>query len=348
MKLKIVRGPLEDSTNEQILNGYNQLTSSQIPMWEFLHWVQEGPEGPAWHAILETDESEVVGHTALIPLRSRNGERGIVAGKAEYAFILEEYQTAKIRGFEKLGKPRNAIMIQELFSRWRAEGLGPLLISTSAVRQRSLSTVGCRAARFAVSECLLTLRPWNAARSTPNLSRWQRATLGMAGIFQKGAWSVVRLSGRAAKGIQVVPAVGDPWPAKSDGLGFFEDSDSLSWLYLDGQYERLASQDGEGVIVKKGSIDRYLRICQWRIGAGGPSFALISKLVEMAETEKALGVRWAVYGDGAAAGKLARRLGSFGFLCAQRARTLLIHSQDPELLRAGTWNLTDAMFSFDP
>src|SRR5262249_36836732 len=154
-------------------------------MTEFLHWVQGGPAGPAWHAILESDAGEIVGHCAVIPMRGRYGEKSLVAGKAEYAFILPEYQAAKIRGFESLGKPRNVILIRELFQRCTDEGIGPLFISTSAIRRRSLSSLGLKGTVFPVSEFLFVLRPLRAARKTPNLQRWQRVSLGLAGALQR-------------------------------------------------------------------------------------------------------------------------------------------------------------------
>jgi len=350
MNLTIVRGPLEAWKNEVILHQYNLLTSSRIPMREFLHWVQNGPEGPAWHALLETTDSEIVGHSAVIPLRSYCNGRRVVAGKSEYSFILEEYQTAKIRGFETLGRPRNAIMVQQLFQRCQAEGFGPLLISTSALRQRSLSTMGCSAAKFPVSECLLILRPWDASRRTPNLHRWQRASVWLAGIFQKTAWSLARLFWLESNAIHVVPVDDSLSSGENDGLYLFDDVESVKWRYLEGQYERLGfnADTGAYVIVKKGSPDRYLRVCQWRLGGEEPTFQLITKLVELAESEKALGVRWAFYGGDDMAKDLARRMRRLGFLCAQRARTLLIYSTEREFLSADKWNLTDAMFSFDP
>jgi hypothetical protein len=131
---------------------------------------------------------------------------------------------------------------------------------------------------------------------------------------------------------------------------FFEDSESSKWRYLEGQYERLSLDSGGGqyVIVKKGAKERYLRVCQWGLAPGQPSFQLITKLVEMAQEENALGVRWAVYGSDEAATALARRLRTFGFLCGQRTRALLLYSKEQDFLTADKWKFTDAMFSFDP
>lgn len=350
MSLRVVRGPLEAWKSEIILRHYNRLVSANIPVDEYLHWVKDGPEGPAWHVLLANDASEIVGHSSVIPLRCRFGGRPVLAGKSEYSFILEEYRSAKIRGFESLGKPRNAIMVHQLFLRCQAEGLGPLLISTSSARQRSLGFVGCAAASFPVCECLLILRPWNSARMTPNLQHWQRVSLGLTGVLQRSAWSLAHMFQRASNEIHHVPVGEGIASEQNHALSFFEDSASAKWRYLEGKYEQLVieGKKGEYLILKAGVQDRYLRVCQWRFGSEQPTLKLIAKLVELANKEGALGVRWAVYGTDAAARKLARRLGKFGFLCARRTRTLLIFSKEQKFHSIDVWNLTDALFSFDP
>ena len=351
MNLRIVRGPLDVWKSKIILRHYNRLAGANIPLHEYLRWVQDGPEGPAWHVLLEDDASRIVGHSSVIPLRCRFGEGGILAGKSEYSFILEEYRSAKIRGFENLGKPRNAIMVHQLFLRCQAEGLGPLLISTSSARQRTLGLVGCAAVSFPVSECLLILRPWNAAKATPNLERWQRVSLGLAGVLQRGAWSLANMFQQDLRQIHPVPVgQGITTAQNAAALCFFADSASAKWRYPEGQYEELAIEGKKGayVILKIGTGDRFLRVCQWRLGPEQPTSQLIAKFIELAEKQGALGVRWAVYGDDESARNLARRLRKFSFLCAHRTRTLLVFSKEREFLLPGAWNLTDALFSFDP
>lgn len=351
MSLRVVRGPLDVRENEVILQHYNRLSGTNIPLGEYLHWVQEGPVGPAWHVLLEDDSSRIVGHSSVIPLRSRFGERQILAGKSEYSFILEEFRSAKIRGFEHLGKIRNAIMVYELFQKCQAEGFGPLVISTSSARQRSLGLVGCASVGFPVSECLLTLRPLNAAKTTPNLARWERVSLGLAGALQRSAWSLAGTFQQDSRKIHDAPVgQGISTEQSPAALRFFQDSASARWRYLEGQYEQLAIEEKTDpyVILKTGAADRYLRVCQWRLGPEQPTSKLIAKLVQLAKKQQALGVRWAVYGDEESARNLARRLRRFGFLCARRMRTLLIFSEEREFLSVGAWDLTDALFSFDP
>ncbi len=349
LSLRVVQGPLEPRQNEVILSEYNRLTSSQIPMEDFLHWVQDSPAGPSWHAIFETDEGQIVGHSCLIPLRGHCNGRWQVSAKSEYGFILEPFRTAKVHGFENVSLPRHIILLDQLFRQCRSQGWGPIVISGDRALQRFGVRAECFRVSFPLWECLLVLRPWHAPLETPNLSRWQRGLLGLAGAPQAVAWSVLSSLTTRGGAIRQVPIGEFCPPSTNNALSFFEDGDSLRWRYLEGHYERLAldARSGEYVIVKKGSPGSYLRVCQWKLSSNDQlTFAVIARLVRMAQEEKALGVRWAVYGDEPAT-KLAHHMRRFGFLTARRVRTLLIQSKEPEFLAPENWNLTDAMFCFD-
>ena len=167
--LRILRSPLTNEQNHEILSEYNCLTASEIPMSEFLHWIQDGPVGPAWHAVLQTEDGEVVGHTSLIPLRSVYRGTPVTPAKSEYSFIREEFRSAKIQGFEKSARPKFLILVDQLFRHCAALGWGPILISTTPAIHRLGPRVGCYPVEFPLYECLLTLKPWDAARRTPNL-----------------------------------------------------------------------------------------------------------------------------------------------------------------------------------
>ena len=352
LNLRIVRSPLKPRESEAILSQYNQLTSSRIPINEFVHWVQDGPAGPAWHAVLETEAKEIVGHTCLIPFRGSCDGRQIVPALSEYTFIREQFRSSRIRGIEKMARPRNLILIDRLFRHCAAQGWGPFLISTFPSLHRLGPSVGCYPTDFPLRECLLILRPWRAARETPNLSSWQRAMFCIIGLFQAACWrAVLPLTSRFI-GLPLTAKNGSSSRKTDSLLSFFEDRDSLRWRYPEAQYARLSSepssQEEEYIIAKKGSPDRYVRICQWHLGPDQPTFSLLASLVQMADRENALGVRWAVYGDDKAATKLVRRMRRFGVFCAPRVRTLLLSSQEREFLAADRWKLTDAMFSFDP
>jgi len=182
------------------------------------------------------------------------------------------------------------------------------------------------------------------------LRRWQRASLGIAGAFQTGARLLVKGLSQASREIRSIAIGEGVSPGNDERLRFFDDSVALKWRYPEEQYEQLAfeGKKGEYVIVKSGAPDRYLRVCQWRLGSDQPTGQLVARLIETAQKQMALGIRWAVYGDDEAARNLSRRIRKFGFLCARRARTLLIFSKEPELLSADRWDIADGLFSFDP
>lgn len=349
LALRIVRGPLKPLENESILSQYNRLAGAAIPSEDFLRWVQNAPEGPAWHALLETPAGEIVGHTSLIPLRATRSGRASVAAKSEYSFIREEFRTSKIRGFEQTGRLKNLIYIDELFKNCRAAGWSPLLISTPSRFHRVFRSIACFPVNFPLWECLLILRPHLAASQTPNLLRWQRATLWGVGQLQRALWATAFAAARGTERYPIFRAGERAFSPNSTSLSFFNDRDSLSWRYPDTGYDRLSNEESgnEDLIYKRGSADRYLRVCQWSLHSRQPARSLVSKLMQAARQQGALGVRWAVYGQGDNAVATVRRLRSFGFLCFRRVRTLLINAADPQFLAPDAWDLNDAMFSFD-
>lgn len=347
LNLRVVRGPLPTGENETILREYNKrIEPPQIPMPEFLRWVQDSPEGPAWHAILESDSYGIVGHQCFIPLRASYHARRIIAAKSEYTFLHESFRTAKIRGFERIGLPTHTIAAGQLALRCQAEGWGPLLISTiPSLRRRGF--YGFISTNFPSWECLLVLRPLSAARETPNLPGWQRACLFAGGTVQKAVWWPASFFISPNGSPQSVRIDACPPPELSGFLSFFEDSESLRWRYLPSDYGQLALKGSDvGYIrYKRGSANQYMRICQWLLDTG-INHHDVAEWIRAAQKDGAMGVRWAIYGNDDRTQNLVRGLRSLGFLCVPRVRTLLIKSGERELLKPENWNLTDAMFSF--
>jgi hypothetical protein len=102
------------------------------------------------------------------------------------------------------------------------------------------------------------------------------------------------------------------------------------------------------LIVKKGSGSNYLRVCQYGLGSEGLSLSsVLLNLLTAARAQHALGVRWAVYGEGETPARLTHAMRKFGFLCVQRRRTLLLYTNDRELLMPRRWDMNDSFVSFD-
>src|SRR5208282_1862736 len=203
--MRIVRSPLAEEEYLTILSEYNRLTLAGIPMNEFLRWVQESPGGAAWHALLQTDEGRVVGHTSVLPVCAHYRDARLIAAMSEYSFVHEDFRRLKISGFENVSRPPFIILLDALFKHCQKEGWGPIFASTNEKNQIFTRKVGLRPAQFPLRECLLVLKPLNAARHTPNLSRQQRFSLYAAGLAQKTFWTAKHLLPQFRGNVHEVP-----------------------------------------------------------------------------------------------------------------------------------------------
>jgi hypothetical protein len=350
LSLRLARSPLPRAENETVLREYNRLTSARIPIEEFEHWVQKGPAGPAWHALLETDEGRIVGHTCLFPFRTSYRDANLIPTKSEYSVLHEDFRKMKIRGFEKAAKPAFIILLNQLFQHCLAQGWGPLFASTNEKNQVFTRKVGLRPLEFPLQECLLVLRPSKAARETPNIGSKERAALFVAGLGQRLGWSAALALMPNSNDVHSVPVGSSVLDQTADRLSFFEDRESLGWRYPDEQYVRFVSSNSpaEYVIAKLGCADRYLRVCQWRLVEPRLARSFVRTMVRRAESDGAIGVRWAIYENGAASAELVRELKKLGFLCAPRVRIVMVHHGAPQFQTTDAWTMNDSLFSFDP
>src|SRR5262249_53527343 len=153
-------------------------------------------------------------------------------------------------------------------------------------------------------------------------------------ISQRSLWAVNQLFFSASNGVQQIPIAGESLKLTEDRLSFFEDPASLQWRYQQDQYTRLAvhSAPDDYLIAKRGSKDRYLRVCQWKLRSEKTVSSLIQSLVRQAKEDHAIGVRWAVYQNGSDSAQLVRQLRHHGFLCASRVRTMMVHAKDERFI----------------
>lgn len=349
----MVRGPLAPAQDKEIIRKYNTLTSSKIPVEEFRHWVQRGPEGCAYHALLETADGQIAGHICLIPLRTKWRGQPVLVAKAEYFFVEEKYRGCAVTGFESSFKPPAILLLERLYRDCHEQGWGPFLISAGAEIQPLHRLVGCRPVDFAVTECLLILRPWRAAAKTPNLNGLQRLAVFLVGCVQRSLWAPAAWLMRPGHLVERVPhgsSVEFAAGVGAERMALFEDEESMRWRYTEEGYVQFALEGSPDhfVIAKKGSGTGYLRVCQWNLPCHGGLTSLLLALAREARKEKALGVRWSVYRGGERCAQLAGVLKKIGFFCAPRTRRLLVQTKSQEFLTAGNWKLTDALFSFDP
>lgn len=348
LNMRITRAPLSESENLAILDGYNRLTGSVIPLNEFVRWVAESPSGPAWHAILETDDSKIVGHTSLFPLHVAGS---LLPAKSEYSFLNEDFRKEKIRGYESAGRPPFITLLDQLFQHCLAEGWGPIFASTNGRNQVFTRKVGLRPIEFPLTECLLILRPSRSAQLTPNLTRLQRASMFSAGLAHGLIWPLAAKLRSQRNQIHEAHLHHNGFlPEPERPLVFFEDSASLQWRYLEGQYARIGvhGSPGDYLIIKNGSCDRFLRVLQWHLETLQYFPALFTQLVRMAVSQKALGVRWAVYDTDPNAEAIVDKLRKRGLLCVRRERIVMVHKAHEAFLDPSKWKMNDSLFSFDP
>ena len=348
LNLRTVRGPLQPAEENEILEEYNRLTGARISLRQFRRWVRDSPDGPAWHAILETDESKIVGHFSLIPLRAEHDGNKLIAAKTEYFFVHENFRREKVRGFEKSFFPCAILLLDELYKKCRDFGWGPFLASISDEIQPFHRAVGCRPANFELLECLLILRPLEAARRTPNLTKKQRLAVLSVGVAQRLGWSVANTFLKASPTVRFTSAESVCIHPEKERIAFFQDRLSATWRYPDEEYITLttAKDRHQYVIAKHGSHDRYLRVCQWHIDQNKDRFAFLLALINQAKQQKALGVRWALFSDPQQPETLGI-LRKLGFLCAHRNRKLFFYTGDDTFLKPEQWSITDSFFSLD-
>lgn len=266
LNLRTVRGPLEAAEDESILADYNRLTSAPIPLGDFRHWVRDSPEGPVWHAILETDEGRIVGHFSLIPLRAQHDGNNLLAAKTEYFFVHEDFRPEKVRGFENSILSCAILVLSQLYQDCHASGWGPFLAAVNDQIEPFHRAVGCRPVVFKLSECLLILRPWKAAQRTPNLTK-QRMAILFVGIGQRLLWSIASNLASRSHGVGLTSVDSVCVHQKKDQIAFFEARASLIWRYPSEDYVTFASEGDphQYVIAKHGSDERFLRVCQWEL-----------------------------------------------------------------------------------
>jgi hypothetical protein len=347
LELSIVRGPLNAGQQEEILREFNRLTNSRIKLPEFRRWVQEGPEGPAFHAIL-TSGARIVGHFCLIPLQVSLQGKSIPAARTEYFFVHEDFRSEKVRGFDDSFLSPAILLLELLYRHCHSYGWGPFLASVAEDIQPFHELVGCRPVDFRLHECLFVLRPVQAAGNTPNLRKAQRAALFTTSLAQAGLWTV---AGRMFPRDAVKPTSIDQVPEgpTSDKIGFFEREASRVWRYPDGEYIVLgaSAEPASYVIAKNGSGDRYLRVCQWQIGSTSLVPGFVRALMDFAQEKGMLGVRWAVYENEQQSAGLLRSIRKLAFLCVPRVRRLLVYTEDASFLESSTWRFSDSFFCFD-
>ena len=350
LNLSVVRGPLEEHRNKEILREFNRLTNSHVPIKDYCRWVENSPEGPAWHALLTTENSRIAGHICLIPLRAEYEGKRLVVARTEYFFVHEDFRSEKVHGLENSFLSPAILLLDQLYRHCWEKGWGPFLVSAAKEIQPFHELVGCRAVDFPLHECLFLTRPWKAAKQTPNLNGVKRLALWAVGLVQGMAWQAARVAltlrseAVSSRGVDEAPDA-----KNACGIVLFADQESLAWRYPAGSYVLLndEKEPRSYAIAKMSSGGDYLRVCQWQLESVRSAGKLVRSLLLQAQSGGTAGVRWAVFADDDMAANLVHSLRKLGFLCAARVRRLLVYSEDPAFFDASKWRLSDSLFNFD-
>jgi hypothetical protein len=352
LNLELARGPLSDQDYRTILAEYTRLTKSCVTERLMHRWCKESPAGPALHALLRTDEGKIVGHACVFPFPLEVAGRRVTGAKGEYLFLHPDFRREAVRGMEACRLHASILMLRELYRHAREQlGWDPIVVSPFPEAEGIVQAAGCRPMMFPLFECLLVRRPWSACRFTPGLGRAKRLALLFVGLPQTCLWAVVRLLlsslGRNFKPLPV--DAGCRAPAEPEKARFSWDPGYLSWRYPAEGFRRFgfANRPDESVIAQKGSPRTYLRICQSNLAAKDfPVLSLIIALMGEARSCRALGVRWAVYGNGhppAVVTKLKR----LGFACGRWQRKFMIYTRQEQLTNPSSWSFDDSLITFE-
>ncbi len=335
--LRLIRGPLTELQYTQIREKYDRMTESSTQPQNFRRWLQESPAGPALHALIE-DGGNVVGHCCLIPFPYRLGDETVIAAKAEYLYVDEPYRRTPLEGYEDSKSSVAVTFLRELYSHGAETGWGPYFLSSPPDRAHVHQKAGCRWFELPLHECLLTLRPLAAAMRTPNLSTGRRMAMFGIGVAQQVARLFTTVTG--TKSI-------DAGPAPQPRLRIPDDAAFRAWRYDPAQYE-LVHVEGADLVVKRGGEAAYARVIEARLSNRVDVRAMIRRLVAIARSSRALGVRWAVYDGGGIPKELVTALKRNGFVCVARTRELMTYAEGTErVLAPGTWEINDFYVTFD-
>jgi hypothetical protein len=254
-----------------------------------------------------------------------------------------------VRGFEKSLLSGAILLLDQLYRHCHALGWEPLLASAADAIQPFHRLVGCKPADLRLFECLLVLRPWPAARFTPNLTPSRRTAIFLTGLAQKAAWYALPPLLTAREEPKAVPITRLTITKNGNRLAFFHDAKALAWRYPESEYTAYShgSDPNFRLIVKHGSAERYLRVCDCQVDPRQDILAALLPLIRLAKSQKALGIRWSLYADAAQSPPLLRNLRRLGFVCAPRNRRLLIYAKDKTFLSFGALDVSDSFFSFD-
>jgi hypothetical protein len=347
LEFSLVRAPLDEQTRQTVIREYNRLTGQNVTEEAFRRLTEEGPVGPAVHALLKAPDDRVVGHFCLYayPLSWNGKER--IGATGEFLFVHEESRHEEIRGLPCANAPPVLTLIRTL-CRYANDELtwDPVLLAARPEVAALHRLAGASPMPLEAKECLLVLRPWRAYRLMRNVSRRQRAAMLVLGLIQAPLWKCISLlPWPTANRLRPLshPEVCQP-REDSPTVRFPLGSDFLNWRYSREHHRLfgLSTESGSMLAVKTPPRD-FLRVLDTNLDLDRVAvFPVLCALVREARRRKSLGVRWAVYRNGGFPERFLKKLHRLGLVCARRTRTVSIYTRCGDLASAERWQFSDA------
>lgn len=349
--IRLCRGPLSPADRSTILAEYARATEHRATIQSFARWAEQGPEGPALHAILHTPNRLIMGHCCLVPFRMRRHGRDSTIAVPQYFFVSAKSQSDRVRGFEGSNQSIETTLLAQLYSHATKLGWGPIFVYPNPGERLFHRAAGCRTIDFHARECVFTLAPAHVWRCLPTLSFHEATKFVLSTVTQQGFSRCVMpfldrntavRSARIGQRIELASSRPD------HSLALSEEEKFLEWRYPHGMYSRMVVADGSDgyVIARKGLPYGEFRVSQWRAPSDRCFPALVQELIRRGQAIGSGAVRWCVYGNGSEPDRIVEHLRKQHFHCTKRTIRALVYSSNPDFLAPENWSASDSLVAF--
>jgi hypothetical protein len=269
LSISLMRGPLSDEGLAAIAATYGSVDRRYADRDFCRVAFNENPCGYSFHAFVR-DGDAVVGHYALIPMRTRARGATVISGKAEGLFLAESHRRSVVPTPEG-NIPTALAMMEAVHERALADGLAVIHAITSPAIGMMQRMTGLRELTVSFDQRVFLIAPPRhgtyRAAGAQLMSVAQRALLTgvRAGLRLKGAPAVeVNPPEHAERHLAALAATN---PAASDTWAVSRDIETLRWLRSLGRLDvvSVAGRPDHFAVVSTGSSRELLL---WNVPGG--------------------------------------------------------------------------------
>jgi hypothetical protein len=357
--LEVLRGPLPEPWRSEAIAGWGRYDPRLLDADEWRLEFEEGPEGPAVHALVLTPDGHVAGHHAAIPLRLRAESDTFVVGKGEALYVDAERRERGAR-VDVDGRPLRLAeaLTSGLYARYQDFGLETYFgFATPEAEVRHVAA-GCKVVVLPYRRFLLFHDPSAAlARSASPFARGIRgaAVKAFLGMHARTARARMRLAQRrrspdeAAEVESFLPELDDAFRAglEPSALSLDPSAEQLNWRFPSSLYRLFVLGSppwGYAVALRADKSSARARVVDWLLPLDRVDDAVggvVALLAESSATDGAAALEWIVPSNSEAGGALAEALGRTPLLADRRrsAFRMVVHGDD-RFTRPERWALT--------